>query len=128
MQHVHTLHAVLCAALCTLVLQYSRFALSHCDTCMCFYCVTLLCNRKLYTTSNGGVTVRANTHIETISQRNRAPRSAIIVTQLPYMVNKAGLLEKIAAMVNDKKLDGMLHNVLHVAHYIDDMTVHKVCR
>jgi DNA gyrase/topoisomerase IV subunit A len=73
----------------------------------CAYATATVYNRKLYTTSNGGVTVRATTHIETISQRNRAPRSAIIVTQLPYMVNKAGLLEKIAAMVNDKKLDGM---------------------
>ena len=65
------------------------------------------CCRKLYTTSNGGVTVRAKVHIESIAQRGgRADRTAIIVTELPYLVNKAALLEKIAALVNDKKLDG----------------------
>jgi DNA gyrase/topoisomerase IV subunit A len=71
--------------------------------------------------------VRATTHIETISQRNRAPRSAIIVTQLPYMVNKAGLLEKIAAMVNDKKLDGMcVAFCLSCILSIPCVTVHEV--
>jgi Type IIA topoisomerase (DNA gyrase/topo II, topoisomerase IV), A subunit len=34
-------------------------------------------------------------------------RTAIIVTQLPYQVNKSSLLEKIADMVNDKKIDGI---------------------
>lgn len=65
--------------------------------------------KKLYTTSNGGVIMRATTQIEKIvtgkSKTNR--RDAIIVTELPYQVNKAALLEKIAALVNDKKLEGI---------------------
>ncbi|CAM9596691.1 unnamed protein product [Chrysoparadoxa australica] len=64
-------------------------------------------SRKLYTTSNGGISVRATTHIESISARGRAVRNAIVVTQIPYMVNKSMLLEKIANLVNDKKLDGV---------------------
>ncbi|KAG5188528.1 DNA topoisomerase IV, ATP/GTP binding site [Tribonema minus] len=63
--------------------------------------------RKMYTTSNGSVTLRATTHIESIAQRTRPPRNAVIVTEMPYMVNKAALLEKIAALVNEKKLDGI---------------------
>jgi DNA gyrase subunit A len=61
--------------------------------------------RKMYTTSNGGITIRATTRIEAMGKGGQ--RSAIIVTEMPYMVNKAGLLEKIAAMVNDKKLEGI---------------------
>jgi len=64
-------------------------------------------SRDMYTTSNGAVRIRAKTHIETISQKNKLDKNAIIVTELPYMVNKAQLLEKIANLVNEKKLDGI---------------------
>ena len=66
-------------------------------------------SKKLYTTSNGGVIMRATTQIETlVSGKSKSnTRNAIIVTELPYQVNKAALLEKIAALVNDKKLEGI---------------------
>ena len=41
------------------------------------------------------------------NKKNTQTRTSIIVTELPYQVNKAALLEKIAAMVNDKKLEGI---------------------
>ena len=62
---------------------------------------------KLYTTTNGGIVMRAITEVEKISRGKGPSRTAIVVTELPYQVNKAGLLEKIAAMVNDKKLEGI---------------------
>lgn len=63
--------------------------------------------KKLYTTSNGGIVMRARTEIETLVTGKSTSRSAIIVTELPYQVNKAALLEKIAALVNEKKLEGV---------------------
>lgn len=66
--------------------------------------------KKLYETGNGGVVIRAVTQVEQIVPRGlkggRA-RTAIVVTELPYQVNKAALLEKIADLVNDKKLEGV---------------------
>ncbi|MBR5066149.1 MAG: DNA gyrase subunit A, partial [Lachnospiraceae bacterium] len=56
-----------------------------------------------YRTGRGKIRVRAVTDIETLPNgKNR-----IIVTELPYMVNKARLIEKIAELVKDKKLDGI---------------------
>jgi DNA gyrase subunit A len=64
--------------------------------------------KKLYTTGNGGVVMRAVTQLEQVARSTgQTSRTAIIVTELPYQVNKAALLEKIAALVNDKKLDGI---------------------
>jgi len=63
---------------------------------------------KLYTNGTGSIIMRAKTHMETISVGGgRQARNAIIVTELPYQVNKAALLEKIADMVNDKKMEGI---------------------
>ena len=45
--------------------------------------------------------------IEVLEQRGRPDRDAIIITELPYQTNKAGLIEKIADMVNDKRLEGI---------------------
>eukprot|EP00980_Cylindrotheca_fusiformis_P000148 scaffold24_cov128-Cylindrotheca_fusiformis.AAC.21 len=65
-------------------------------------------SKKLYSTGNGGVVMRAVTQIEKVARSSgQSSRTAIIVTELPYQVNKAALLEKIAALVNDKKLDGI---------------------
>ena len=56
-----------------------------------------------YRTGRGKIRVRAVTDIETLPNgKNR-----IIVSELPYMVNKARLIEKIAELVKDKKLDGI---------------------
>ena len=58
---------------------------------------------EAYRTGRGKIKVRAVTDIETLQNgKNR-----IIVTELPYMVNKARLIEKIAELVKDKKLDGI---------------------
>lgn len=59
-------------------------------------------SQQLYRTGNGGVTLRAVTHVEQLKVR-----TAIVVTELPYQVNKAALLEHMAGLVNDKKLDGI---------------------
>lgn len=65
--------------------------------------------QKLYKTGNGGIMMRAVTHMEQIKggKKGSSKRTAIIVTELPYQVNKSALLEKIADMVNDKKIDGI---------------------
>jgi len=68
--------------------------------------------RKLYTTGRGSVTMRAVTHMEELSSPSSSSskkmnRKAIVVTELPYQVNKAALLEHIANLVNNKKLDGI---------------------
>ncbi len=58
---------------------------------------------EAYRTGRGKIRVRAITNIEPMQNgKNR-----IIVTELPYMVNKARLIEKIAEMVKDKKVDGI---------------------
>lgn len=59
---------------------------------------------KAYQTGRGRIYVRARTHIEE-DESNGKP--SIIVTELPYQVNKARLLEKIAELVKDKKIDGI---------------------
>ena len=64
--------------------------------------------QKLYKTGNGGVLMRAVTHVEQIKYGKAGKkRAAIVVTELPYQVNKSALLEKLAALVNDKKIDGI---------------------
>jgi len=65
--------------------------------------------RQLYETGNGGIVLRAVTEIEKIVAKGakKQPRTAIIVTEVPYQTNKAALLEKMAHLVNDKKLDGI---------------------
>ncbi|MFZ5647979.1 MAG: DNA gyrase subunit A, partial [Bacillota bacterium] len=59
--------------------------------------------RAAYRDGRGSIKVRANTVIERIS----GGKSAIIVNELPYMVNKARLVEKIAEFVKEKKIDGI---------------------
>jgi DNA gyrase subunit A len=64
--------------------------------------------KRLYSTGNGGVVMRAVTQIEKVARnKGQTSRTAIVVTELPYQVNKAALLEKIATLVNDKKLEGI---------------------
>jgi DNA gyrase subunit A len=57
-----------------------------------------------YSTGRGRVFMRARTSIETIDKRGR---EAIIVTELPYQVNKARLIEKIADLVREKRIEGI---------------------
>ncbi|HEY9668866.1 MAG TPA: DNA gyrase subunit A, partial [Coleofasciculaceae cyanobacterium] len=63
--------------------------------------------KEAYTTGRGSITMRGIAQIETIEHRGRPDREAIIVTELPYQTNKAALIEKIAEMVNDKRLEGI---------------------
>lgn len=58
--------------------------------------------RKAYMTGHGRIVIRAVSHIETVSGRE-----CIIVTEIPYQVNKARLIESIADLVKDKKLTGI---------------------
>ena len=57
-----------------------------------------------YTTGRGRIYVRAKTHIEPLE---KGGREAIIITELPYQVNKARLIEKIAELVREKRLEGI---------------------
>lgn len=58
---------------------------------------------EAYRTGRGKIRVRAVTDIEPMANG----KSRIVVTELPYMVNKARLIEKIAELVRDKKIDGI---------------------
>ena len=59
--------------------------------------------REAYTTGRGIITMRARAHTEKL----RGGREAIIVTELPYQVNKASLIAKIAELSREGKLDGL---------------------
>jgi DNA gyrase subunit A len=59
---------------------------------------------RAYETGRGQITVRARTEIET---SKKGDRESIIVTEIPYQVNKARLIEKIADLVREKKLEGI---------------------
>lgn len=59
--------------------------------------------RAAYHTGRGKILVRAKTHIE----GEEGSKQKIIVTELPYQVNKARLIEKIADLVRDKRIDGI---------------------
>ncbi len=63
--------------------------------------------REVFTTGKGSITMRGVAGIETIEHPGRPDRDAIIVTELPYQTNKAALIERIAELVNDKKLEGI---------------------
>ncbi|MEO1094109.1 MAG: DNA gyrase subunit A [Cyanobacteria bacterium J06638_28] len=63
--------------------------------------------RDAYTTGRGSVTMRGIANIETIEQQGRPDRDAIIITELPYQTNKAGMIERIAEMVNERRLEGI---------------------
>ena len=59
---------------------------------------------EAYRTGRGRIYIRARSHVESNDSKGR---QSIVVTELPYQVNKARLLEKIAELVKDKKVDGI---------------------
>src|SRR3989475_5304145 len=59
--------------------------------------------REAYTTGRGSITLRAKAHTEKL----RGGREAIIISELPYQVNKASLIEKISELMKEKKLEGI---------------------
>lgn len=60
---------------------------------------------QAYMTGKGSVVMRARARVEDIP--NSKDRERIVITELPYQVNKARLVEKIADLVNDKKIEGI---------------------
>ncbi len=60
--------------------------------------------RNAYTTGHGKVVVRAKAHVSDIA---RTDRQQIVVSELPYQTNKAALVETIAELVRNKKIDGI---------------------
>ncbi|HRH27819.1 MAG TPA: DNA gyrase subunit A, partial [Aquabacterium sp.] len=62
--------------------------------------------REGYRTGRGRVVMRARVHFEDIG---KGDRQAIIVDEIPYQVNKKTLLERIAELVNEKKIEGISH-------------------
>jgi len=73
-----------------------------------------------YKTGRGRLSVRARTHIEELA---RVGRHAIVITELPYQVNKARLIERIAELVKDKQLDGIANDGLRDESDKDGMRV-----
>jgi DNA gyrase subunit A len=59
--------------------------------------------RSAFETGRGRVIIRANTHMEV----SKTGREQIIVTEIPYMTNKAAMIERIAGLINEKKLEGI---------------------
>jgi len=60
--------------------------------------------REAYETGRGHITLRART---TIEMRKKDGREAIVITEIPYQVNKARLIENIVELVNTKKIEGI---------------------
>jgi len=61
--------------------------------------------KKAYTTGRGSVIIRSKTRVEEI----RKDRYAIVLDEIPYQVNKASMIEKIAEMAREKKIEGIAH-------------------
>jgi len=61
--------------------------------------------REAFKTGRGRIVIRSKYHIET----NPSGREKIIVTEIPYLVNKAELIAKVGELVNEKKIDGIVH-------------------
>ncbi|TKZ21206.1 DNA gyrase subunit A [Shimia litoralis] len=61
--------------------------------------------RKAYLEGRGSVIIRSKTRVEEI----RKDRYAIVIDEIPYQVNKASMIEKIAEQVRDKKVEGVAH-------------------
>jgi DNA gyrase subunit A len=59
--------------------------------------------RSAYRTGRGSVVMRAKAEIET----RRGDKESIVVTEIPYQVNKANLIKKIAELINEKRIDGI---------------------
>ena len=63
--------------------------------------------RETFITGRGSITMRGVANIEQIKLAGRAEKDSVIITELPFQTNKASLIERIADLVNDKKLDGI---------------------
>jgi len=63
--------------------------------------------RETFKTGRGSITMRGVANIEQIKLSGRAEKDAVIITELPFQTNKAALIERIADLVNEKKLEGI---------------------
>jgi len=63
--------------------------------------------QNLYESGQGSLILRGNSNFESIKNKGKTNRDAIIITEIPYQVNKVALITKIAEMVNDKSLEGI---------------------
>ena len=63
--------------------------------------------KETYRSGRGSIPVRGVATVETLHIKGRPDRDAVIITELPYQVNKAALIERIAELVNEKKLEGI---------------------
>jgi len=60
--------------------------------------------RQAYETGRGSILLRSKTHVE---KKDKGSREAIVITEIPYQQNKASLVEKIALLIKEKKIDGI---------------------
>ena len=63
--------------------------------------------KETFMSGKGSITMRGVADIEQIKSPGRAEKDAVIITELPFQTNKASLIERIADLVNDKKLEGI---------------------
>ena len=63
--------------------------------------------KETFMHGRGSITMRGVANIEQIKSAGRTEKDAVIITELPFQTNKAGLIERIADLVNDKKLEGI---------------------
>jgi len=63
--------------------------------------------KETFKSGRGSITMRGVAEIEQIKSPGRAEKDAVIITELPFQTNKAALIERIADLVNDKKLEGI---------------------
>ncbi len=63
--------------------------------------------RETFKYGKGSITMRGVADIEQIKSPGRAEKDAVIITELPFQTNKAALIERIADLVNEKRLDGI---------------------
>ena len=63
--------------------------------------------RETFKSGRGSITMRGVADIEQIKSPGRAEKDAVIITELPFQTNKASLIERIADLVNEKRLDGI---------------------
>ncbi|MBU3672847.1 MAG: DNA gyrase subunit A [Sinobacteraceae bacterium] len=73
-----------------------------------------------YKSGRGRLSIRARTHFEEVG---RGDRQAIVVTELPYQVNKARLIERIADLVRDKQIEGIANDGLRDESDKDGMRI-----
>lgn len=63
--------------------------------------------KSMYDTGRGNITLRGKAEIETTKRKSGSVREAIVISEIPYMTNKATLVERIASLVNSRDLEGV---------------------